>query len=83
MRESGNGSSSVKHSIRRRIMLIFLGIMTAVLFSVWVINNWWLERYYVDEKRKEMEEAPKLERGLQATKGIFIIFEKRQNHRLY
>ena len=57
MRESGNGSSSVKHSIRRRIMLIFLGIMTAVLFSVWVINNWWLERYYIDEKRKEMEAA--------------------------
>ena len=55
---SGNtGSGSVRHSIRRRIMVIFLGIMSAVLFSVWMINNWWLERYYIDEKRKEMEAA--------------------------
>ncbi len=46
-----------KHSIRHRIMLIFVGLLTAVLFAVWAINNWWLERYYVDEKRKEMEEA--------------------------
>ena len=49
--------SSLKHSIRHRIMLIFVGLMAMVLFAVWAINNWWLERYYVDEKRKEMEEA--------------------------
>ncbi len=48
---------SLKYSIRHRIMLIFLGILAAVLFSVWAVNNWWLEQYYIDEKSKEMEEA--------------------------
>ena len=48
---------SWRHSIRHRIMLIFVGLMTAVLLSVWAINNWWLEKYYIDEKRKEMEAA--------------------------
>ncbi len=48
---------SLRNSIRHRIMLIFVGLMTAVLFLVWAINNWWLEKYYIDEKRKEMEAA--------------------------
>ena len=48
---------SWRHSIRHRIMLIFVGLMAAVLLSVWAINNWWLEKYYIDEKRKEMEAA--------------------------
>ncbi len=47
----------VKHSIRRRIMLIFVGLMAVMLFSIWAVNNWWLGRYYIDEKRKEMEQA--------------------------
>ena len=49
--------SPLKSSIRHRIMLIFAGLMAAVLLVVWAINNWWLEKYYIDEKRKEMEEA--------------------------
>ncbi|MCI8660491.1 MAG: HAMP domain-containing protein [Lachnospiraceae bacterium] len=49
--------ASLKYSIRHRIMLIFIGLMAAVLFLVWAINNWWLEKYYIDEKRKEMESA--------------------------
>ncbi|MCI8866399.1 MAG: HAMP domain-containing protein [Lachnospiraceae bacterium] len=28
-----------------------------MLFSIWAVNNWWLGRYYIDEKRKEMEQA--------------------------
>lgn len=47
----------LRHSIRHRIMIIFVGLMAAVLFAVWAINNWWLEKYYIDEKRKEMEAA--------------------------
>ena len=47
----------LKHSIRRRIMLIFVGLMAVMLFSIWAVNNWWLGRYYIDEKRKEMEQA--------------------------
>ena len=47
----------LKHSIRRRIMLIFVGLMAVMLFSIWAVNNWWLGRYYIDEKRKELEQA--------------------------
>ncbi len=46
-----------RHSIRHRIMMIFIGLTSAVLLSVLAINNWWLEKYYIEEKRKEMEEA--------------------------
>ena len=45
------------HSIRHRIMLIFVGLMAAMLFAIWGVNSWWLERYYVDQKLKVMEEA--------------------------
>lgn len=38
-------------------MLIFVGLMAVMLFSIWAVNNWWLGRYYIDEKRKEMEQA--------------------------
>ncbi len=45
------------HSIRHRIMLIFVGLMAAMLLAIWVVNTWWLERYYVDQKLKVMEQA--------------------------
>lgn len=49
--------NSLKFSIRHRIMLIFIGLMAAMLVSIWAINNWWLERYYIGQKVKEMEQA--------------------------
>lgn len=49
--------TSWKYSIRHRIMLIFVGLMAAMLLAIWAVNNWWLEKYYIDEKRKEMEAA--------------------------
>lgn len=45
------------HSIRHRIMLIFIALMAFVLVAIWAVNNWWLERYYMDEKLKVMEQA--------------------------
>ena len=45
------------HSIRHRIMLIFVGLMAAMLLAIWGVNTWWLERYYVDQKLKVMEQA--------------------------
>lgn len=47
----------MKRSIRRRIMIIFVGIMAAMLLTIWAINNWWLERYYTSQKLSAMEEA--------------------------
>lgn len=47
----------MRHSIRRRIMAIFIGIMAVMLLSIWAINNLWLEGYYVNQKQQMMEEA--------------------------
>ncbi|MGN0159655.1 MAG: sensor histidine kinase [Brotaphodocola sp.] len=45
------------HSIRHRIMLLFVAMMTFMLLAIWALNNWWLERYYVNQKLKVMEQA--------------------------
>ena len=47
----------MRRSIRRRIMIIFIGIMAAMLLAIWAINNWWLEGYYTSQKLGAMEEA--------------------------
>lgn len=47
----------MKWSIRHRIMVIFIGIMAAMLLTIWAINNWWLEGYYTSQKLSAMEEA--------------------------
>lgn len=38
-------------------MIIFVGIMAAMLLAIWAINNWWLEGYYTSQKLSAMEEA--------------------------
>lgn len=47
----------MKQSIRRRITLIFIGLMAGMLLSIWAINTWWLEPYYTSQKLKVMEDA--------------------------
>lgn len=47
----------IKHSIRHRIMLIYMGLMVATILAILIVNNWCLERYYVNQKLKVMEEA--------------------------
>lgn len=47
----------MRHSIRRRIMAIFIGIVAVMLLSIWAINNLWLEGYYIEQKQEMMEEA--------------------------
>lgn len=47
----------MKRSIRYRITLIFMALMAAMLFSIWAVNNWWLERFYTSQKLKVLEEA--------------------------
>lgn len=48
---------SRRHSIRHRIMLIYIALMAFMLLAIWAVNNWWLEQYYMDQKLKVMEEA--------------------------
>lgn len=47
----------MKTSIRRRITLIFIGLMAAVLVAIWAVNGFWLEKYYTKQKLQVMEEA--------------------------
>lgn len=47
----------MRHSIRYRFTLIFIGLMAAMLLAIWVTNNWFLESYYIDQKVKVLEEA--------------------------
>lgn len=47
----------MKRSIRRRITLIFIGMMAGVLLAIWALNTWWLEPYYTEQKLKVMEDA--------------------------
>ncbi len=49
--------TTLHHSLRHRIMLIFVGLMAIMIFAIWAINNFWLEHYYVNQKLLMMEEA--------------------------
>lgn len=47
----------MRRSIRFKITAVFIGLMAAMLFSVWFINSWWLEYYYAQQKMTAMEDA--------------------------
>lgn len=47
----------MKHSIRTRFTLIFIGLMAAALGALLIINSFFLERFYLQEKVKELEQA--------------------------
>lgn len=47
----------MKHSIRIRFTLIFIGLMAAALAGLFMINRFFLERFYQSEKVKELEQA--------------------------
>lgn len=47
----------MRHSIRYRFTLIFIGLMAAMLLAIWVTNNWFLQSYYINQKVKVLEEA--------------------------
>lgn len=49
--------SSLKHSIRLRFTLIFIGLMAVLLVGLWAVNHWCLERFYMREKIKDLEQA--------------------------
>lgn len=47
----------MKHSIRTRFAIIFVGLMAAVLIGIWGINNWMLEDFYIRDKISVLETA--------------------------
>ena len=50
----------MKHSIRVRFTMIFVGLMAAVLFTTWAVNSFFLEGFYTRQKVKILERAYEL-----------------------
>ena len=44
----------MKHSIKRQVALIFIGLMAATLLICWMINNTFLQKYYEEERQKAL-----------------------------
>ena len=42
----------MKHSIKRQMAVMFIGLMAAVLLAHWLINTFFLESYYIIEKKQ-------------------------------
>ncbi|MCI8512150.1 MAG: two-component sensor histidine kinase [Lachnospiraceae bacterium] len=44
-------------SIRTRLTLVFIGMMTVMLAAVWGVNRWYLVTYYESQKIKSLNDA--------------------------
>ena len=47
----------MKHSIRVKFTMIFIGLMAAVLVSMWAVNSFFLEGFYTRQKLQLLENA--------------------------
>lgn len=47
----------MKHSIRVKFTMIFIGLMAAVLLTLWVVNSFFLEGFYTRQKLQLLEHA--------------------------
>ena len=47
----------MKHSIRVKFTMIFIGLMAAVLVSMWAVNSFFLESFYTKQKLQLLENA--------------------------
>lgn len=47
----------MKHSIKARYAIIFVGLMAFVFISTWCVNSWFLERFYTSDKVRILQSA--------------------------
>lgn len=47
----------MKHSIRVKFTMIFMGLMAAVLLTLWAVNSFFLEGFYMKEKLRLLEDV--------------------------
>ena len=47
----------MKHSIRKQMAVFFIGLMVFILLTNWLINNFFLEEYYILKKKKVLIDA--------------------------
>ena len=50
----------MKHSIRVKFTMIFIGLMAAVLVSMWAVNSFFLESFYTKQKLQLLEMPMKI-----------------------
>ena len=46
----------MKHSIKRQMMVVFLGLMICLVAALFIINIRFLEPYYIDDKKTQFIE---------------------------
>ena len=47
----------MRHSIKARFAMVFVGLMAFVLIATWCVNNWFLESFYPMDKVATLEKA--------------------------
>ena len=47
----------MKYSIKKQIALIFIAVMTGTIILCWIINNTFLENYYIQNKTTAITSA--------------------------
>ena len=47
----------MRHSIRIRFTLIFMGLTALILIGIWCVNNWMLEGFYIGSRVSTLEQA--------------------------
>ncbi len=52
-----SGEVSMTHSIKRQLALIFIGLMAGTILLCWLMNNLFLEKYYIRSKTEVIYEA--------------------------
>lgn len=57
MFETGKKTLFIKHSISKKMTVLFSVVLLAALAACWLANNFFLERYYVSNKEDVLEEA--------------------------
>ena len=52
-----NNRNDFRYSIKWQLPILFTGLMALIILIVWVVNNVWLEDYYIREKSGVLRDA--------------------------
>ena len=52
-----NTEKTIKYSIKQQFALIFIAVMVGSFGLCWIINNFFLEKYYIENKKSALENA--------------------------
>lgn len=57
----------MKKSLKTQIVILFVGLMGFVFLANWCMNNFFLERYYVEKKENNLQDVYKRLNGIEDT----------------